>query len=46
MLGTLSIDPVKIGIVVDMAGDCKAINLLIRLVCFISGTGQGFSVRR
>ena len=44
MLGTLSTDPIKTGIVIDTASDCKAINILVRLVCISFGTGQGFSV--
>lgn len=39
MLGTLNTDRVKTRIVLDLAGDCEAVNLLVRLVCIASGIG-------
>lgn len=44
MLGTLNIDGVKTRIVLDVAGDCEAVTLLVGLVCTASGIGQGVSV--
>lgn len=44
MLGTLNIDRVKTRIVLDVAGDCEAVTLLVRLVCTASGIGRGVNV--